>query len=159
MSEQTLNASRQKARRARESDAKVLWHIETACFDDSWEVATLRASLNRDEYCAVVCETDPAVGYAIGRIVADEAELMRIAVMPQRRGQGIGKVLLAALLDAFREEGAGKVFLEVRQSNVAAISLYQEAGFVKTGTRPWYYGNGEDAVNMAIDLQELPGRL
>ena len=76
------------------------------------------------------------VGFAVARSVApDEHELLNIAVEPAYRGHGIGGRLLESLLDAL----AGGVFLEVRESNTAAIAFYQKAGFRVSGMRKAYY--------------------
>jgi ribosomal-protein-alanine N-acetyltransferase len=72
---------------------------------------------------------------------AADFELENIAVHPSMRRQGIGRRLLSALLNHARLVGAGRILLEVRESNVAAIRLYESCGFVVLGNRREYYGN------------------
>lgn len=95
-------------------------------------------------------------GMAICRVVADEAELLTIAVRPAHRGSGIGRALLAAVLDHVRAAGARSLFLEVAADNPAARGLYRQAGFRDVGERPAYFKRGDgpamDAFIMRLDL-------
>jgi [ribosomal protein S18]-alanine N-acetyltransferase len=80
-------------------------------------------------------------------------ELENIAIAPQERRKGLGKYLLEALLAAARRSNSVGVFLEVRESNTAARSFYQKAGFEQTGRRRSYYANPvEDAVLYRLTL-------
>jgi ribosomal-protein-alanine N-acetyltransferase len=82
------------------------------------------------------------LGFALFRTVADEAELLLLAVDPHHRQQGVGRNLLENFMDSARAEGASQVHLEVRENN-PAIQMYSSAGFVAVGRRPQYYC-GED---------------
>ena len=93
------------------------------------------------------------VGYALGRVVADEAELLKICVVAEWRNRGIAEKMLWGLLEKMREEGAAACFLEVRSKNSPAISLYEKLGFEKIALRKDYYPD-DDAVVMK--LSELP---
>jgi ribosomal protein S18 acetylase RimI-like enzyme len=77
---------------------------------------------------------------------AGEAELLRIAVDPAHRGQGLGRRLLEACQEALAAQGMVMLFLEVRASNGAAMALYRACGWTRCGLRPGYYPDGEDAV-------------
>ena len=83
---------------------------------------------------------------------AGEAELLRIAVSPEARGQGLGRALLEACQRDLAEAGMARLFLEVRPSNAAAIRLYHACGWRPCGRRPGYYPDGEDA---ALFLREI----
>ena len=86
-------------------------------------------------------------GYVVTWLVADEAELANLAVAPDRRRQGIGRYLLDAAMVEAVAGGAASLYLEVRESNVAARALYGARGFVAVGRRPSYYRNpAEDAL-------------
>lgn len=91
-------------------------------------------------------------GFALGRTIADEAELLTLAVDPSTRRVGIGRTLLAAYEAKARETGAAESFLEVAQDNLAAIHLYSSAGYTESGKRRGYYrdndGNSVDALIM-----------
>ena len=89
-------------------------------------------------------------GYLCPTLVLDEGEILDVAVRDDFRGLGIGRLLLTEALRLFREQGAQRVWLEVRTSNQAAISLYRALGFRQAGLRERYYENGEDALLMDI---------
>jgi ribosomal-protein-alanine N-acetyltransferase len=91
-------------------------------------------------------------GMLLGRIAADEAEVLTLAVTPGARRQGMGTGLLWEAKARMVSHGASVVFLEVAASNVAALSLYRAEGFVEVGRRPRYYADGSDAVVMRAKL-------
>jgi ribosomal-protein-alanine N-acetyltransferase len=97
-----------------------------------------------------------AVGFALFRAVADEAELLTLSVLPEARRSGIGSGLLAACEDGARTAGATRLFLEVAAGNVAARTLYDRAGYRECGRRKGYYqrpdGSRDDAVVMEKTL-------
>jgi ribosomal-protein-alanine N-acetyltransferase len=100
-------------------------------------------------------ETDEATGFSLIRSVADESELLLIAVSPDHRRQGIGKGLLHHFLDQARMHGINRAHLEVRDGN-PAIHMYRRAGFEPIGRRRNYYrgndGQQFDALTFALDL-------
>src|ERR1700733_4568421 len=79
------------------------------------------------------------LGFLIAQHVAPEWELENIVVAPEARRRGVGKQLLEALFAVARETNSDSIFLEVRESNVAARTLYKRSGFEQTGTRKSYY--------------------
>jgi ribosomal-protein-alanine N-acetyltransferase len=78
-------------------------------------------------------------GFVLWRTAGDEAELLTIAVQSDRRRHGLGRALLAAVVEQARRGGAQNLFLEVGADNAPARSLYAQAGFVEVGRRPGYY--------------------
>jgi ribosomal-protein-alanine N-acetyltransferase len=89
------------------------------------------------------------VGYGGFWIILDEGHVSTIAIHPDWRGQGLGEMMLVALMDTAIVRGAGELTLEVRVSNHVAQSLYQKYGFVQVGRRKRYYhDNNEDALIM-----------
>jgi [ribosomal protein S18]-alanine N-acetyltransferase len=99
--------------------------------------------------CALfVAETkDGPLGYIVGRSVLDEAEILNLGVELAARRQGIGRALVAHMMGTFAGAGVGRVFLEVRESNVGAQRLYAGFGFREVGRRRRYYrAPVEDAV-------------
>ncbi|WP_331011985.1 GNAT family N-acetyltransferase [Sphingomonas sp.] len=95
---------------------------------------------------------DRPVGFALSRIVADEAELLLLAVRPGDRRLGVGNLLLASVRDAARQRGARKLFLEVRDGNPAR-HLYDSAGFRVVGCRRGYYRGRDGGVHDAYTLE------
>jgi len=128
--------------------------IERVAFTDPWSRRAFQELLAQPHVRARVVEgPDGVAGYALASVVADEGEILNLAVAPAARGRGLGHILLEALLDMFRREGAAKVFLEVRESNEAALHLYRSAGFRSRATRRGYYRNPtENAITMVLDM-------
>ena len=95
------------------------------------------------------------VGFSLFRTVADEAELLLLAVAPDQQGRGIGRLLLEQFVDRARAAGASRVHLEVRDGN-PAVRMYRLAGFRPAGRRPNYYrgsdGRQYDAITLAHPL-------
>jgi ribosomal-protein-alanine N-acetyltransferase len=95
------------------------------------------------------------VGFSLFRTVADEAELLLLAVAPQHQHRGIGRRLLEQFVEQARAAGARRVHLEVRDGN-PAVQLYRRAGFQPAGRRPDYYrgsdGRQYDAITLAHPL-------
>jgi ribosomal-protein-alanine N-acetyltransferase len=79
------------------------------------------------------------IGFLIGRCVVDEAEILNLAVAQGNRRRGEGTALLKAALEEFCTRGVSRVFLEVRDSNAAAVAFYEKHGFSKVGRREGYY--------------------
>lgn len=92
------------------------------------------------------------VGFALSRVVADEAELLLLAVRRLARRRGVGRALLARFGSTAQDLGAVRLHLEVRDGN-HAIHLYRAAGFEMIGRRPNYYAGGDggsfDALTFA----------
>lgn len=95
-------------------------------------------------------------GFLLGRVIADEAELLTLAVDPACRNQGIGGRLVGEFLAASKQRGASAAFLEVAEDNAAARRLYLGAGFAESGRRKGYYGSAkgdqQDAIVMIAGL-------
>lgn len=103
------------------------------------------------------------VGFSLHRTVADEAELLLVAVSPHARRGGIGRKLLERFVEDAAEAGVHQVHLEVRENN-HALAMYQAAGFRPLGRRKDYYcgknGNSFDALTFARGLEvPVPDRL
>jgi ribosomal-protein-alanine N-acetyltransferase len=98
---------------------------------------------------------DSVLGFSLSRTMADEAELLLIAVLPDEQRRGVGTLLLDDFLDRAREKGASRVHLEVRDGN-PAIGMYQAAGFSPVGRRRNYYharsGKRYDAITLGYEL-------
>lgn len=132
--------------------------IHAACFTSPapWGARAIAASIRAPGGFAVTPPEGGDAGFALGRVVLDEAELLTIAVRPEARMRGLGRALLAGFATRARAMGARTAFLEVAVGNSAAIALYCAAGFSKTGVRRRYYhhpdGSAEDALLMSLPL-------
>lgn len=143
-------------RPVRPGDLPELLRIERDSFAVPWSERAFRMIMRNDPGAILVAERLGRVaGYAALWVSADEAELADLAVAPEQRRRGVGRTLLRASLRRAGEQGARKVFLQVRQSNEAARNLYEAAGFREVGRRPRYYrGPVEDAL---VLMRPIPG--
>jgi ribosomal-protein-alanine N-acetyltransferase len=101
----------------------------------------------------VIEETADLQGFLVARSLGKEWEIENIAVAGPARRRGLGTRLLGEFLDQVRAQGAEAVFLEVRESNHAARSLYEKWAFVESGRRTRYYRDPEeDAVIYRLSI-------
>ena len=120
-----------------------------------WHYSTF-ADATTAPYCTrIALMNEKVAGYAQILMVVDEATLMDIAVEPGLQGQGIGRLLLKDVISQSAGAGMAVIWLEVRKSNLAAISLYEQHGFVVQEIRKQYYpaaDGREDAIIMSLAL-------
>jgi ribosomal-protein-alanine N-acetyltransferase len=106
-----------------------------------------------NEFAWVADRDGRVLGFLVAREVANEMEILNLAVDPAARREGIASALLRHALSHAAETGVTKVFLEVRSSNLAAQRFYQSHGFVSAGMRPNYYRDpAEAALLLAFTL-------
>ncbi len=161
-------------RKAQEDDIAEIAALERENFSDPWSEDSLRsaygmkilvdvsykeglASGNAEMFgCPLKNTTEKVDGYIIIRTVAGESELLRICVEKNARRGGIGGKLLTEGLKLAKEDGAEKMFLEVRSKNDPAKALYEKAGFKEVGVRKNYYSDPQDdAVIMVLEMTAL----
>lgn len=123
--------------------------IEQESFRDPWSENAYADELKNPLAHYLIAEADgQVVGYAGFWHIMDEGHVTNVAVKSTFRGQGIGEMLMRALLNEVKQENIEAVTLEVRVSNAPAIRLYEKLGFVSVGVRPGYYHDGEGAMIM-----------
>jgi [ribosomal protein S18]-alanine N-acetyltransferase len=126
-----------------------------AGFGEAWTEAQCFGVVSMPGSHLVLASDPGVVGFALGRVVVDECELMLLAVTPQSRRAGIGRALLDAVIAGARAAHAASVFLEMREGN-PAIGLYSAAGFGEVGRRRNYYhglsGETFDALTYRLAL-------
>lgn len=128
--------------------------LDSRAFTHSWNEEEFAAELKKDyAYYCVLSENGDITGYAGIWCIYETAELIRIAVSPDRRRDGLGSLLMADILDHAAAAGCEKMMLEVRASNTAARAMYEKHGFCQTGIRRRYYDGTEDAVIMEKELK------
>ncbi len=139
------------------SQAELLAAIHAEAFDRPWsraDFAELLASPGVFGWLSLAGEAP--LGFVLARAVADEAEILTLAVSPDRRRRGIGRSLIEAALFEARARGAARIWLEVAEDNVAALTLYRAAGFAPTGRRRGYYSRPAGAVDALVLSRETP---
>lgn len=149
-------APRVALRPMQESDIAAVAALEAAAYQFPWSDGIFRDCLRVGYTCRVVEVAAIVVGYGIMSMGAGEAHILNLCVRADLRNRGIGQRVLAYMLDRARAAGMLDAFLEVRPSNVAAIRLYQAAGFEQVGIRRGYYqavGGREDAAVLKLELR------
>ncbi len=128
--------------------------IEKEAFSDPWSESNFSTALSNPVVHFIGVFTDEMLcGFSCVSRVETEAELLNIAILKEYRKKGIGGILLAGTMNFLKDSGAESIFLEVRESNIAARSLYTKHGFNILGKRKRYYSNpNEDAVLMQKKL-------
>lgn len=151
----TATGTRHRVRRLNEGDVDSVLAIAAACPEAAqWPRADYGRAV-RGEYGAwvVVGADGRLAGFIVTRCIADEVEILNLAVAPAERRRGLARSLLEAALAAVRESGIRRAFLEVRESNAAAIALYRRQGFAETDRRSRYYASpAEDAMVFSREL-------
>ena len=98
---------------------------------------------------------DGPLGFVLLRRLAGEAEIITLAVRPDRRRCGVGRALVQAAVGAAAASHAEVMWLEVAVDNEAAIALYHCAGFETVGRRPRYYANGGGEATDALVMRHV----
>ena len=122
--------------------------LEKICFSDPWSEKSIASELtNPLSLWLVAVEDDRVAGYVGSQSVMGESDMMNVAVHPDFRRQGVAEKLVLELVVALAKNDNHCLTLEVRASNVSAISLYEKLGFAQVGLRKNYYRNPkEDAL-------------
>jgi ribosomal-protein-alanine N-acetyltransferase len=132
------------------ADLKALLNLEQDVYpEDTYGMVEFLSLYVRGKDTFLVARAGKTiVGYVIGYVEDYTGYIASIAVDPETRGQGLGRLLMEAEMARLYENGAQKIGLHVRVDNVAAIHLYESLGFVTQETIPHYYEGGESALLM-----------
>lgn len=141
-----------KIARMSEADVREAHLIAASSLDTFWTEESIRKEIRENKVARymVAKSADEVLGFCGAHIILDEAHIINMAVKESARKQGIGSRLMEAVLQYASNLGASYITLEVRQSNRAAVALYQKFGFIKAGIRKGYY-HGEDGILMVLD--------
>ncbi len=136
-------------RKAKEADIEAIAGLEKQCFSAPWSEKAISETMKSKDSLFLVAEKDKkTVGYIGSYFCYPEGYITNVAVDPEERRQGIGRRLIEELIALGKELGLSFWTLEVRESNVPAISLYDSLGFEKVGRRPRFYSNPEEAAEL-----------
>ena len=132
-------------RRAVPSDSAAIAAAESEIFSDAWIERDVCDTISTEGAMCYVAERDGKLAaYVIGRVIAPEGEIYRIATLPEYRKRGIAYRLLDYAYKTERGRGLETLFLEVRKENTPARALYSAYGFKEVGVRKNYYKNPDD---------------
>lgn len=124
--------------------------IETECFSHPWSKQSLEEEMNNETSLFLVAkEENEVIGYIGMSIVIDEGYIFNVAVRENHRNKGVATALINELVTYGKKNNFSFITLEVRESNLPAISIYSKFGFIKAGERKNYYSNPkENAILM-----------
>jgi len=139
----------------KEKSLEEVWEVEREIFgDEAWSYSLLLSEFRNRFSLFLVglpLKRELIAGYLIGRLVRDEAELLRIGVRKEFQKKGLGKALVREFFSICEKKGIRSIFLEVRETNNRAISFYESLGFQKVAKRSFYYRK-EDAILMKKEI-------
>lgn len=127
--------------------APAIAEIERRAAHAPWSLSSIEETLRRPTNRGFVVGA-PAAGHLLASCVAEEGEILTVAVLPEHRRKGYARALMAACEAWWRERDVVAGWLEVRSDNAAAQALYLARGWVVAHVRPAYYGDGCDALMM-----------
>ena len=145
------------ARTMTHSDLAQVADIERRSYEFPWSHGVFRDCLLAGYTCVVLDRGEVLVGYSILSVAAGEAHILNLCVDPNARALGYGDRLLEEILNRAKAVSVKQVFLEVRPSNVHAVSLYRKKGFRQIAERPAYYqahDGREDAAVLSLLLKQ-----
>lgn len=138
-------------------DCAVIAALEASLFDSAFQQKHLEHLVRRDTFCGYMIERSEATsgevsqaGYILSHIVADRAEIISFAVVPQLRRFGYGHALLERFFRDARDRGVSEVALEVASDNEPALAFYRNHGFTSSGVRLAYYKRDDGACDAIL---------
>jgi ribosomal-protein-alanine N-acetyltransferase len=141
-----------------EADLDAVLAIELASFPSPWKREHFQHEISAPHSFPFVAECAGVItGFVCLMSLFEEAQILDIAVAPEQRGRGVARLLLEHAIAVAREKDAELLALEVRATNLAAITLYERCAFVRTGLRQKYYEGRDDAVLMEKNLTLTTG--
>lgn len=129
--------------------------LEMTVFSHPWNEEMVSSSIQGTYDHVKIFESveGEIAGYIIYSVVCDSADLLRVVVSTGSRRRGIGRKLMEAMIGDCKNRNVQSIFLEVRESNTAAIAMYEQFGFIKISTRKKYYDSPvEDGLVMQKQL-------
>ena len=138
-------------RLAENNDLDGIYNVEKSSFSSPWLFESLLydVCLSSVSIYIVALSGESIVGFCGAQVVFDECHINNVAVLPESRRAGVGQGLVKTLM-ALTQDTVNRYTLEVRQSNISAMKLYQKLGFLPLGVRKNYYADThEDAVLMS----------
>jgi [ribosomal protein S18]-alanine N-acetyltransferase len=130
---------------------------EVRSYQFPWTRGNFSDCLSARHECRLLLLDADIIGHGILALGPEEAHLLNVCIRRDQQGHGLGRSLVVHMLERARARGARMVFLEVRPSNLVAISLYHSLGFNEIGLRRDYYPTSsghEDAQVMALDMSQ-----
>ncbi len=134
------------------SHLEKVWQIESKAHSHPWKRSMIDDLASRGAMHFAFIQDEQVVGYFYAQNIVGEVTLLNIAIDPKCQGQGLGSKLVERFIELCEQQGVESIWLEVRESNQRAQSLYLNAGFNEVDRRNNYYptaGGREDAIIMS----------
>jgi ribosomal-protein-alanine N-acetyltransferase len=157
-----------KIRKISKNDAALLPEIHTRCFPDGWNAKSFNEMLSNANFFGFIAADvkEKACGFILCKRIFEEIEVITLCVLPESRRRGIGKSLVAEMINnapqmleekSPAQESSTVIFLEVAQDNIPAFHLYKALGFEKMSVRKKYYrkANSELADAYVMTLKNI----
>lgn len=148
---------------ADEGSIPALARLHAAAFDDPWDEASMAGVLSMSGAFGLMAVTAAAdarrpllLAFLLARLAADEGEILTVAVAPERRGEGLGRLLMERAAAGIQAAGGRSIFLEVAEDNAPALRLYAGLGYHTVGFRPGYYRRGAGVADARVMRLTLP---
>lgn len=138
-----------------EKDVDEVLNISNLSLKESWSKESLLKEITNPlaKYFLVKDNNEKILGFAGVWIIVDEGHITNVAIHPNFREQGVGTYLMTSLIEGCKTQKCNSITLEVRESNIAALKLYEKLGFKAAGKRKRYYSdNNEDAIIMWLNF-------
>jgi len=125
-------------------------------YGEAWSALQLVGTLGLDASFArrALDQAGRTIGFTLCRTAGPEVELLLVAVVPQERGQGLGRMLIENVVADTAHRGAKDLYLEVRENNLVARRLYQSLGFTEVGHRADYYAGSAGTRFAAVTMKK-----
>ena len=138
-----------------EEDVAAVAALEAENFSRPWSYDAFLKTLSDENYIVMIAkERDALLGYCVLLCTGEEADITNVCTAPEARGRGVATGMLTALMEEGKSRGVAAFFLEVRESNTPARTLYTKLGFEEIGLRKNYYEEPrEHAVLMKYMLE------
>jgi ribosomal-protein-alanine N-acetyltransferase len=135
----------------------VLASLHARCFEEPWHAKAFGELLKLDNVFGLIeHEGQTPAGFIVVRVAADEAEILTLGVLPERRRHGLARELVRRSWRQAFDRGARTLFLEVSANNAPARTLYRHLGFEEVGRRTGYYGTCDSVADALVLRRVLP---
>jgi [ribosomal protein S18]-alanine N-acetyltransferase len=143
--------------RARDVDLGAIVELDRLCLGGLWSPDQYAREQRSDKSDIVVARLgDQILAYGCVWSILEEAHITILAVDPQFQGRGLGRLILWGLMECAVVRGLERSTLEVKETNLAALGLYQSYGFQEAGRRPKYYNDGSAALILWLNHLQYP---
>ncbi len=136
-------------------DIDAVMQIEKIAYPFPWTPGNFQDCLKSGYYACLLEDNHDLIGYAVMSMGAGEAHVLNICIHPKLQGKGLGRALFHSLEEVAKSNGVDMMLLEVRESNLIAIQLYESMGFNELGQRKNYYPSHAGRENALIMARQL----